>query len=133
LQFVQLHGDEPPQFCHSIHRPVIKALSLNNQDDIHRVKDYNETSWRILLDTPTAQWGGTGQTSDWMLAQSVAQAHPILLAGGLTPENVNQAIRQVQPWGVDVSSGVETNKVKDVEKIRAFINNVRSCDNSHQY
>jgi indole-3-glycerol phosphate synthase / phosphoribosylanthranilate isomerase len=129
LQFVQLHGDEPPEFCHSIHRPVIKALSLKDRDDINRVQAYHETSWRILLDTPTAHWGGTGQTSDWILARSVAQAVPILLAGGLTPENVNEAIRQVQPWGVDVSSGVETNRVKDVEKIRMFIDNVRDCEN----
>lgn len=125
LQFVQLHGDEPPDFCHSIHRPVIKALNLSNQGDIQRVQAYRETSWRTLLDTPTAQWGGTGQTHNWTLAQSVAQAIPILLAGGLTPENVSEAIQQVHPWGVDVSSGVETNKVKDVEKIQVFIENVR--------
>ena len=125
LQFAQLHGDEPPEFCHSIHRPVIKALSLNNQDDIRRVQAYHETCWRILLDTPTAHWGGTGQTSDWTLARSVAQAIPILLAGGLTPENVSEAIRQVQPWGVDVSSGVETNRVKDAEKIQEFVRRTR--------
>ena len=133
LQFVQLHGNEPPEFCHSIHRPVIKALSLNNQDDNRRLQAYQGASWRILLDTPTTQWGGTGQTSDWALARSVAQAMPIMLAGGLTPENVNEAIRQVHPWGVDISSGVETNKIKDVEKIRMFIENVRDYDSSHQF
>ncbi|HKV57508.1 MAG TPA: bifunctional indole-3-glycerol-phosphate synthase TrpC/phosphoribosylanthranilate isomerase TrpF, partial [Ktedonobacteraceae bacterium] len=133
LQFVQLHGNEPPEFCHSINRPVIKALSLHGQDDISRVKAYHETSWRILLDTPTANWGGTGQTHDWTLARSITQEIPILLAGGLTPENVNEAIQQVQPWGVDVSSGVETNRMKDVEKIRAFINKVHDCDSSHQF
>ncbi len=125
LQFVQLHGNEAPEFCHSIHRPVIKAVSLNDQNDIQKVRAYHETCWRVLLDTPTAQWGGTGQTHDWTLARSVAQEIPILLAGGLTPENVSEAIRQVHPWGVDVSSGVETNRVKDVEKIQMFIENVR--------
>ena len=125
LQFVQLHGDEPPEFCSSINRPVIKALSLHGQDDMNQVKAYHATSWRILLDTPTAHWGGTGQTHDWTLAHSVAQKIPIILAGGLTPENVNEAIRQVHPWGVDVSSGVETNRVKDVEKIQMFIHNIR--------
>lgn len=125
FQFVQLHGDEPPEFGRFIHRPVIRALNLNGLDDINRVKAYYKTCWRILLDTPTPHWGGTGETHDWALARSIAQMVPILLAGGLTPENVNEAIRQVQPWGVDVSSGVETNRVKDAVKIRDFIDNVR--------
>lgn len=125
LHFVQLHGDEPPEFCRSINRPVIKALSLHGQDDMDMVRAYHATSWRILLDTPTAQWGGTGQTHDWTLARSVAQEIPVLLAGGLTPENVNEAINRVQPWGVDVSSGVESNRVKDVEKIREFMRQAR--------
>ncbi len=133
LQYVQLHGDEPPEFCHSIHRPVIKALSLKDRDNINQVQAYHETSWRTLLDTPTAQWGGTGQTHDWTFAHSIAQSVPILLAGGLTPENVKEAIDQVQPWGIDVSSGVETNRVKDVEKIRVFIEKVRDCDSSYQF
>jgi len=92
------------------------------------VKAYREVAWRILLDTPTPTWGGTGVTHDWQLARSVARQTPILLAGGLTPENVGEAISQVHPWGVDVSSGVETNRSKDVEKIRAFIENVRKVE-----
>jgi phosphoribosylanthranilate isomerase len=79
-----------------------------------------------LLDTPTDAWGGTGETHDWKLARSIAQTTPIILAGGLTPENVQSAIVHVQPWGVDVSSGIETNKQKDITKIRAFIQNVRN-------
>ena len=86
---------------------------------------YRETAWRILLDTPSDAWGGTGATHDWSLARSVAQDTPIMLAGGLTPQNVAEAISQVRPWGVDVSSGVETNKDKDVTKIQAFIQQVR--------
>ncbi|HEV2582914.1 MAG TPA: bifunctional indole-3-glycerol-phosphate synthase TrpC/phosphoribosylanthranilate isomerase TrpF [Ktedonobacteraceae bacterium] len=125
LDIVQLHGDETPEFCHRIQRPVIKALHLNNREDAGRVKAYHQASWRILLDTPTPQWGGTGATHDWSLARSIAQITPLLLAGGLNPENVREAMRRVRPWGVDVSSGVETNKVKDVEKIRAFIRNAR--------
>jgi indole-3-glycerol phosphate synthase / phosphoribosylanthranilate isomerase len=125
LQFVQLHGDETPEFCQRIKRPVIKGLRLSSLDDISRARTYHETSWRILLDTPTADWGGTGETHDWTLARSVAPAVPILLAGGLTPENVIEAIHQVHPWGVDVSSGVETNRVKDAEKIRMFIKRAR--------
>ncbi len=128
LHFVQLHGDESPEFCQRIHRPVIKAISLRNKDDRRKVNEYRHVAWRILLDTPTAQWGGTGVTHDWELARSIAQDIPILLAGGLTPENVAEAIQQVSPWGLDVSSGVETNKQKDTDKIRTFIENVRKTD-----
>lgn len=128
LHFVQLHGDESPEFCQRIHRPVIKTISLHKEDDRRKVKQYRYVAWRILLDTPAAQWGGTGMTHDWNLARSIAQEIPILLAGGLTPENVAEAIRQVSPCGLDVSSGVETNKHKDSNKIRAFIENVRKTD-----
>lgn len=125
LHFVQLHGDESPEFCQRIHRPVIKAISLRNEDDRQKINEYRQVAWRVLLDTPAAQWGGTGITHDWDLAHIIAQEASILLAGGLTPENVAQAIRQVSPWGLDVSSGVETDKHKDSSKIRTFIENVR--------
>src|SRR3989441_8156664 len=127
LHFVQLHGHESPEFCQRIKRPVLKALHLHTREDKGMIKGYRETAWRILLDTPTPAWGGTGVTHDWSLARSVAQVIPIMLAGGLTPENVTGAISQVRPWGVDVSSGVETNKHKDVTKIRTFIENVRKA------
>src|SRR5216683_1250609 len=125
LDVVQLHGDETPEFCQRMKRPVIKGLRLSSMADLSMARAYAETSWRILLDTPTPKWGGTGETHDWDLARSVAQQMPVLLAGGLTPENVAEAIEQVRPWGVDVSSGVETNKVKDAGKIRAFVQRVR--------
>jgi len=125
LHFVQLHGHETPEFCQQIKRPVLKALHLHTHADKSMIKAYQETTWRILLDTPTPAWGGTGVTHDWSLAHSVATEIPIMLAGGLTPENVAEAISQVHPWGIDVSSGVETNKHKDVTKIRTFIENVR--------
>ena len=125
LHFVQLHGHESPDFCQQIKRPVLKALHLHTHADKSMIKAYQETTWRILLDTPTPAWGGTGVTHDWSLAHSVATEIPIMLAGGLTPENVAEAISQVHPWGIDVSSGVETNKHKDVTKIRTFIENVR--------
>src|SRR6266581_4339263 len=126
LHVVQLHGDEPPEFCHSIARPVIKALRLQDMSDIGKVRAYREVAWRILLDTPAPGWGGTGITHDWTLARAAAQEAPMLLAGGLTPENVAAAIQQVHPWGVDVSSGVETNGHKDTGKIRSFIERVRA-------
>src|SRR2546421_5778219 len=127
LHIVQLHGDEPPEFCQQIKRPVIKGLRMQEHSDLGLLKAYQQACWRILLDTPSSQWGGTGETHDWTLARSVAQEFPILLAGGLTPENVISAIQQVCPWGDDVSSGVETNRIKDEGKIRAFINNARNA------
>jgi indole-3-glycerol phosphate synthase / phosphoribosylanthranilate isomerase len=123
LHFVQLHGDESPDFCRRINRPVIKGLRLNRNTDLNMIAKYNQTSWRILLDTPTVKWGGTGETHDWGLARTIAQQTPIFLAGGLTPENVAEAIQRVHPWGVDVSSGVEKNGNKDADKIRAFVEN----------
>ncbi|HLI07382.1 MAG TPA: bifunctional indole-3-glycerol-phosphate synthase TrpC/phosphoribosylanthranilate isomerase TrpF [Ktedonobacteraceae bacterium] len=125
LHFVQLHGNEAPAFCQQIKRPVIKAIQLRNLDDRATIGIYKSVAWRILLDTPSTDWGGSGAIHDWSVARTIAQELPILLAGGLTPENAAEAIAQVRPWGVDVSSGVETNKQKDTQKIRAFIEQVR--------
>ena len=125
LHFVQLHGIESPEFCQQIRKPVIKALHLRDRTDLARLQEYHDVAWRLLLDTPTPEWGGTGVTHDWELARNAAQTQRILLAGGLTSENVAEAIHSVQPWGVDVSSGVETNRQKDPAKIRAFIEQVR--------
>lgn len=126
LHFVQLSGTETPEFCQQINRPVIKGLQLRGPNDLAQIERYADVTWRILLDTPAQDWGGTGKTHDWELAHKVAQQQRMILAGGLTPENVAVAIQQVYPWGIDVSSGVETNKQKDPAKIRSFIQNVRT-------
>ncbi len=126
LQYVQLHGTETPEFCQQIKRPVIKAIRVHSAVDLEQIKAFQSAVWRLLLDTPTPDWGGSGETHDWELASLVSQTHRILLAGGLTVENVAAAVRQVRPWGVDVSSGVETNRQKDCEKIQAFIKQVRT-------
>ncbi len=128
LQYVQLHGTETPEFCQQIKRPVIKALQVCSKADLEQIKAYQSVVWRLLLDTPTPDWGGSGETHDWELASLASRTHRILLAGGLTVENIAAAIRQVRPWGVDVSSGVETDKQKDSEKIRAFIKQLRAWD-----
>jgi indole-3-glycerol phosphate synthase/phosphoribosylanthranilate isomerase len=130
LQYVQLHGTETPEFCQQIKRPVIKALQVRSEADLQQIKSYQSVIWRLLLDTPTPNWGGSGEAHDWDVARLASQAHRILLAGGLTPENVGAAIRQVRPWGVDVSSGVETDGHKDSGKIGAFIRKVRAWDAS---
>ena len=125
LHFVQLHGTETPEFFQRIQRPAIKALHMHNRDDLQQIERYKDVAWRLLLDTPTAEWGGTGKTHDWEIARQAAQEARIFLAGGLTVENVAVAIQQVRPWGVDVSSGVESNKQKDGNKIQAFLTAIR--------
>ena len=129
LTLVQLHGDETPAFCEELGRPVLRALRLRDRGSLLALAEYKgRTRVRgFLVDAFSTQaYGGTGQTVDWSLANEVAQSTPILLAGGLTPENVHEAIHQVQPYGVDVSSGVEERPgKKDPEKIRAFIQAAR--------
>ena len=125
LDVVQLHGDESPEFCQSIRRPVLKALHMHAASDLGKLQAYRDTTWRMLLDTPTPGWGGSGETHDWELARAAASQQRVFLAGGLHPTNVAEAIAQVRPWGVDVSSGVESAKVKDEAKIREFIEQAR--------
>ncbi len=84
LHFVQLHSTETPEFVQRIQRPVIKALHMHNRDDLQQIERYKDVAWRLLLDTPTAEWGGTGITHDWEIAQQAAQEARIFLAGGLT-------------------------------------------------
>ena len=124
LDWVQLHGDEDEDYAAALGRRVIKALRVSAQ----RPPDAAAyPGCPLLLDTyhPQAA-GGTGQSFDWGLARDIARQRPIILAGGLTPDNVGRAIEQVQPFAVDVSSGVEKEKgVKDHERIASFIAQVR--------
>ncbi|HVU70037.1 MAG TPA: bifunctional indole-3-glycerol-phosphate synthase TrpC/phosphoribosylanthranilate isomerase TrpF [Ktedonobacteraceae bacterium] len=125
LDVVQLHGDESPELCQRIRRPVIKAIHMRDASDLEKLQAYREVTWRVLLDTPSSGWGGSGETHDWQLARAAAQTQRAFLAGGLHSANVAAAIAQVRPWGVDVSSGVESAKVKDEGKMRDFIAAVR--------
>jgi phosphoribosylanthranilate isomerase len=123
LDVAQLHGDEDPGYCSMFPR-VIKALRIDGPHDIDKLKDYSCVS-AFLLDAyhPDAH-GGTGLSFDWDIAARVTQR--IILAGGLTPDNVQKAVSQVLPYGVDVSSGVEEAPgIKDHDKIRRFIKNAR--------
>jgi len=129
LAIAQLHGEETPTFCESLGRPVLRALRLRDRGSLLALAEYRGRMGvrGFVVDAfSTEAYGGTGQIGNWPLAHEVAQAAPILLAGGLTSSNVQEAIRQVQPYGVDVSSGLEERPgKKNHEKIRAFTQAVR--------
>ena len=123
LDCVQLHGEEPPEVAGKLGRRAIKAIRLRTEDDLESIKSYHGIS-AILIDAFVEDTrGGTGKTCDWDLAtRAVSLDVPIILAGGLTPENVGEAIQRVRPYGVDVASGVESKPgKKDHERLRAFI------------
>lgn len=127
LDCLQFHGDEPESACVIYDRPWIKALRVQPRQDINALMALWPQAAGILLDAyHPNQHGGTGLQFDWALVPKQS-ARPIILAGGLTPENVADAITQTRPYAVDVSGGVEAAKgVKDAVKIQAFLAGVRS-------
>jgi phosphoribosylanthranilate isomerase len=117
---VQLHGDEPYEDCNGYPIPAIKALRVSGPESLAEMHRYRVKAF--LLDAPSSGYGGSGESFDWALAQSAARRATIILAGGLTPDTVAEAIRAVHPYAVDVASGVETSPgVKDAEKLARFI------------
>lgn len=125
LDLLQFHGRETPEACRRHGRPYIKAIPMKpGVDVVAEVRRYPDAAG-VLLDTHHPQLaGGSGQTFDWTRVPA-GLGKPLILAGGLTPENVTAAIRAVHPYAVDVSSGVEQSKgIKDAAKIAAFIRNV---------
>ncbi|HEU5012621.1 MAG TPA: phosphoribosylanthranilate isomerase [Roseiflexaceae bacterium] len=129
LDAVQLSGDEPISILAALPHdlPILKAVRLQGAPE---EQDWLESDYphvRLLVDAHVpGSYGGTGTVADWDRAAALARQRPLMLAGGLTPENVAAAIRQVRPWAVDVSSGVETDGIKDCTKISAFIAAARS-------
>ena len=137
LDWVQLSGDESWAYCREINQPLIKAVRIRPGQNPEEICNHLATGAEVLsgqkylylLDTQVeGKHGGTGITSDWNLAHEVAKRFPVIIAGGLTPENVARAIEIVAPWGVDVSSGVELGGVKDINKIKTFTSAVRRAD-----
>jgi phosphoribosylanthranilate isomerase len=124
LTAVQLHGDEPPAYADALDWPVIRAVSV---DEIAFAAEMWSADTTLLVDNiDPVRRGGTGDAVDWTRAAGVAKTRKVVLAGGLTPENVATAIRAVHPFGVDVSSGVESAPgVKDLDKVTQFISNAR--------
>jgi len=157
LDLVQLHGDETLEFCRAVGARAFKALRPQTAEEAEKLVERYSPSPRpspagrggrtlpspsgrgvggegerphFLLDASHPQlYGGSGATSDWTIAREIAAHHPILLAGGLNPSNVADAIRAVHPWGVDVASGVERAPgLKDAQKLRHFIREARTHD-----
>jgi phosphoribosylanthranilate isomerase len=122
LTALQFHGDEPPGFCQKFAAKSIKAIRMRDETSLRVAAEYDVDA--LLLDTYTeSERGGTGKTFDWSLAVKAKEiGPPIILSGGLTAANVQEAIRAVRPYGVDVASGVEREPgKKDPEKLRRFI------------
>ncbi|WP_455245922.1 phosphoribosylanthranilate isomerase [Petrachloros mirabilis] len=129
IHLAQLHGDETADYCKTLFRPVMKALRLKDRSSLLSLAEYTGRAevQSFVLDSFTEKgYGGTGLKADWEIAAEAARTVTVLLAGGLTPDNVIEAINAVRPYGVDVSSGVESIPgKKDHGKIRAFLEAVR--------
>ncbi|MBM3847672.1 MAG: phosphoribosylanthranilate isomerase [Verrucomicrobia bacterium] len=122
IDALQFHGDESPDFCDRFHCTTLKAIRVRNAASLKPIRNYAVSG--ILLDAHVAgKHGGTGSKFDWSLALEAKRfGKPIILAGGLKPDNVAEAVRSVNPYGIDVSSGVEASPgKKDIAKLRDFI------------
>ncbi|HEY9147975.1 MAG TPA: phosphoribosylanthranilate isomerase, partial [Gammaproteobacteria bacterium] len=129
LDLLQFHGDESPDYCRQFARPYIKAVRMAEGIDLSAVAaDYHEARGLLLDSYQKGVPGGTGHAFDWARIPPGLEA-AVILAGGLTPQNVCEAVRQVRPYAVDVSSGVELDKgIKDIDKIIAFMRGVERAD-----
>jgi len=129
LDVLQFHGEEEPKFCAQFNRPYLKAVRVKQGVDLVQcAARYNDAQGLLLDAFMEGTHGGTGVSFDWALIPHNLPL-PVVLSGGLHVSNVADAIRQVRPWAVDVSSGVETTKgIKDAAKIAAFINEVKKLD-----
>ena len=128
IDYVQFHGEEPPDFCAKFPVPVIKAFRIQDGDSLAQLQAYRTTAWLLDSFVP-GKPGGTGERFNWDLAVKAKQlGRPIILAGGLTAENVGDAVKKVRPYGVDVSSGVDLLPgKKDSAKVRQFIEQAKAC------
>lgn len=148
LKVIQMHGSEPPEYIDQVGLPVIKAFRIKGPEDLAQLPLYRNAAGLLLDPYVPGQHGGTGQTlTDWTLVRWAAQTlrnagielsgpdepltpgkPKLILAGGLTVQNIDEAIRQAEPGGVDVSSGVETNGEKDNDKIYDFLDMVKGAE-----
>ncbi|MGA9451185.1 MAG: phosphoribosylanthranilate isomerase [Verrucomicrobiia bacterium] len=128
LNLLQFHGDEPPDYCLQFGLMSMKAFRMRDAGTLKELKPYQTNAWLLDAYSPEAV-GGSGERFNWDLAVEAQKfGKPIFLAGGLTPENVAEAVRKVRPFGVDVSSGVEISPgKKEPAKVRAFINAAKAA------
>jgi phosphoribosylanthranilate isomerase len=127
IDFAQLHGDESPEFCARFAGRYIKAIRLRDQHSLHSLALYSCDM--VLVDADAPNYGGSGLRADVLLAREAAQSRRVILAGGLTTENVAEAIAAVQPFGVDVAGGVEREPgVKDWLKVAAFVQAAKQAE-----
>lgn len=131
LHVLQFHGDESAAFCEGFQRPYMKAIRMKPKLDVEEVINHYSSATGVLLDAyRKGVPGGTGETFDWQRVPSGSNLPAIILAGGLTPDNVVSAITATRPYGVDISGGVESSPgTKNQEKVIGFINNVRTISN----
>ena len=131
LTTLQFHGQESPSYCEGFKQKIVKALRIENKDILEKAVQYKDKVDAYLLDTYSpSKYGGTGKTFDWCIAKEIKEfGLPIILSGGLNPENIREAISEVEPYGVDVSSGVEERPgKKNMEKLINFVRIVRETN-----
>jgi phosphoribosylanthranilate isomerase len=137
LDYVQLSGDETMEYCKELIPSIFKVMKVGRHHKPEQIcadltawgKVLSNRNHKFLLDAHDGEkFGGTGKQIDYEVAKSITEKFEVIMAGGLTPENVPLVINKVKPWGVDVSSGVETDGEKDMNKIKAFIKAVKDAD-----
>ncbi len=133
LDYVQLHGNETPEYCELIEKPIIKVIHISEEtskEDLQNsISEYESVAEYFLFDSKIGeQWGGTGRTFDWNLIKEITDK-PFFLSGGLNSENVIEAIDIADPYAVDVSSSIEEEPgLKDLEKMEVFVNTVKPVE-----
>lgn len=133
IRWLQLHGSETPEELEAVQPEAYKGIAVGGAEDVARAAEYGGD--RVLLDakSPSGELGGTGRRFDWSLAKPLVQTRKVILAGGLYPDNVGEAIRTLKPFGVDVASGVElaqNPRKKHEGLLRSFLYAVRNADNA---
>lgn len=133
LDLVQLHGNETPEYCELIEKPIIKVIHItldSTKESLQeKIDQFNDTVEFFLFDTKVGdQWGGTGKTFDWDIVKDLT-SKPFFLSGGLSSDNVNKAIETLNPYAVDISSNIEEKPgLKDLEKMEIFVNTVNPVE-----
>lgn len=127
LDILQFHGEEPEDYCVSFNKPYLKSIAMGGKTP-DEIPEYSSAQGYLLDSNELGQPGGSGKAFDWgNIPKNINK--PVIVAGGLSPDNVTQAIQCIQPYAVDVSSGIESAKgIKDSEKMKTFINSVRVAD-----